>query len=155
LRNQGGMKRVTVVVFPGSNCDHDVIHLYQNLLGQNVETVWHTEHDLKSPDVVVLPGGFSYGDYLRTGALAKISPVMREASQFAKKRGPVIGISNCFQNLCEAGLLPGALLQNVEIKFLSQFVHIRAENTSTPFSKTLAKGEVLTCPIAHMEGNYF
>jgi phosphoribosylformylglycinamidine synthase len=149
------MKRVTVVVFPGSNCDHDVIHLYERLLGQKVATVWHTESDLRNPDIVVLPGGFAYGDYLRTGALAKISPVMIEVAGFAKRGGPVIGICNGFQILCECGLLPGALLQNERMKFLSQFVHLKIENTSTPFTKDFKRGEMITCPIAHGEGNYF
>src|SRR6187549_2000433 len=104
--------RVTVALFPGSNCDHDVIHAYGRVYGQDVRSVWHKERDLKSPDVVVIPGGFSFGDYLRTGALAKISPIMDEVRAFAAKGGPVIGICNGFQILCEAELLPGALLQN-------------------------------------------
>jgi phosphoribosylformylglycinamidine synthase subunit PurQ / glutaminase len=149
------MKRVSVVVFPGSNCDHDVIHLYRSLLGTDVAQVWHKDRDLKKPDVVIVPGGFSYGDYLRTGALAKLSPVMEEVSAFAKKGGPVLGICNGFQILCEAGLLPGVLLQNIGMKFLSRFVNLKVENTTTPFTRALSKGSVITCPIAHGEGNYF
>ena len=147
--------RVTVVVFPGSNCDHDVIHTYGTVLGHTVSSVWHREADLKRPDLVVLPGGFAYGDYLRTGALAKISPVMREVVKFAEQGGSVLGICNGFQILCESGLLPGVLLQNVQRRFLSQFVHVKVENKSTPFTEKFSTGEVFTCPIAHNEGNYF
>jgi phosphoribosylformylglycinamidine synthase I len=146
---------VTVVVFPGSNCDHDVEYTYGNLLGAKVTSVWHKEHDLKKPDVVVLPGGFAYGDYLRTGALAKLSPVMQEVIKFSEKGGKVIGICNGFQILCEAGMLPGVLLQNIGTQFLSQFVNIKVENNSTAFTKNYSKGEVITCPIAHGEGNYY
>ena len=149
------MARVAVVVFPGSNCDHDVIHVFRNLLRAEVVPVWHKERDLRNPDVVIVPGGFAYGDYLRTGALAKLSPVMEEVSKFGKKGGPILGICNGFQVLCEAGLLPGALLQNVKTKFLSQFVHVKVEDVRTPFTRTLDKGAILTCPIAHGEGNYF
>ncbi|MBX7145031.1 MAG: phosphoribosylformylglycinamidine synthase subunit PurQ [Oligoflexia bacterium] len=146
--------KISVVVFPGSNCDHDVLHAY-GLLGQEVQSIWHRENDLKKPDIVVLPGGFSHGDYLRTGALAKLSPVMPAIREFAERGGPVIGICNGFQILCETGLLPGVLLQNYRMKFLSQFVHFKVENTKTPWTKTLKKGQVITAPIAHGEGNYF
>ncbi|MBN8548870.1 MAG: phosphoribosylformylglycinamidine synthase subunit PurQ [Deltaproteobacteria bacterium] len=146
--------KVAVVVFPGSNCDHDVLHLY-GLLGQTVTTVWHRETDLHKPDLVVLPGGFSHGDYLRTGALAKLSPIMHEVKKFADQGGPVIGICNGFQILCEAGLLPGVLLQNVGRKFLSQFVTVKVENSDTVFTRGIEKGRVLCCPIAHFDGNYF
>ena len=149
------MKRVSVVVFPGSNCDHDVIHLYRALLKTDVYQVWHKDRDLKNPDLVIVPGGFSYGDYLRTGALAKLSPVMESVSEFAKKGGPVLGICNGFQILCEAGLLSGVLLQNIGMKFLSQFVHLKVENTKTPFTTKLSKGAIISCPIAHGEGNFF
>ena len=146
--------KVSVIVFPGSNCDHDVIHLY-GLLGQKVSSIWHRETDLKSPDILVIPGGFSHGDYLRTGALAKLSPVMKEVKRFAESGGPVIGICNGFQILCEAGLLPGVLLQNIRRRFLSQFVTYKVESTQTPFTRKLKVAEVLRSPIAHFEGNYF
>lgn len=147
--------RITVVVFPGSNCDHDVMHGYEAIFGQTVTSVWHKEHDLQRPDVVVVPGGFSFGDYLRTGALAKLSPIMQEVAAFAKSGGPVLGICNGFQILCEAGLLPGVLLQNIDMRFISRFVHLRIENTTSRFSSQFRDGEVICCPIAHMEGNYF
>ncbi|NDC39309.1 MAG: phosphoribosylformylglycinamidine synthase subunit PurQ [Proteobacteria bacterium] len=147
--------RVSIVVFPGSNCDHDVEHVYGKLSGADTSLIWHRERDLKKPDIVVLPGGFAHGDYLRTGALAKLSPVMAEVKRFAESGGPVIGICNGFQILCEAGLLPGVLLGNVGRKFLSQFVHLRVENTNTPFTRHYTSGSVITCPIAHGEGNYF
>jgi len=147
--------KVSIVVFPGSNCDHDIEHLYGKLLGAQTSLIWHRDSDLKSPDVVVLPGGFAHGDYLRTGALAKLSPVMAEVGKFAAAGGPVIGVCNGFQILCEAGLLPGVLLANAGRKFLSQFVHLRVETTNTPFTRRLTNGAVITCPIAHGEGNYF
>lgn len=147
--------RAAVVVFPGSNCDHDALHAYSRVFGQDAYSVWHRDSDLKNPDIVVVPGGFAYGDYLRTGALAKLSPAMTAIARFAERGGPVIGICNGFQILCEAGLLPGVLLQNINTRFLSQFVKIRVESSGTPFTKGLAPGGVLTCPIAHMEGNYF
>ena len=117
--------RATIIRFPGSNCDHDVEHLYGTLLGAATSVVWHTERDLKKPDVVVLPGGFSFGDYLRTGALARVSPVMDSVKKFASEGGSVIGICNGFQILCECGLLPGVLLRNINRQFLSRFVSIR------------------------------
>ena len=146
---------VAVVVFPGSNCEQDVTHLYGDILGQSAREVWHEETDLGSPDLVVLPGGFSYGDYLRCGAMAKLSSIMNEVTAFAQKGGPVIGICNGFQILCEAGLLPGVLLQNRSMKFISKFLHIRVENRETPFTKQYEASEILTCPVAHFEGNYF
>ncbi len=147
--------KATVIRFPGSNCDHDVEHLYGSLLEGGVSVVWHTERDLKKPDVVVIPGGFSFGDYLRTGALARVSPVMESVKKFADDGGAVIGICNGFQILCECGLLPGVLLRNIEMKFLSRFVSIKVENNGTPFTKRFQKGAIVTCPIAHGEGNYF
>lgn len=149
------MARVSVILFPGSNCDHDVLHLYSELLGAECSLIWHTENNLKNPDLVVLPGGFSYGDYLRTGAIAKLSPVMNEVKRFADKGGPVLGICNGFQILCEAGLLPGVLLPNSCLRFLSRFVHIKVESTQTVFSRGSKVGAVISCPIAHFEGNYF
>lgn len=147
--------KITVIRFPGSNCDHDVEHVYGSVQGGEVSTVWHKERDLKKADIVVLPGGFSFGDYLRTGALARVSPIMEEVKRFSDKGGPVIGICNGFQILCECGLLPGVLLRNINTKFLSRMVNIRVERTSTPFTKKYSKGDVITCPIAHGEGNYF
>ena len=147
--------KVAVVVFPGTNCDQDVLHVYGQLLKANAYRVWHRDTDLHDADLVVLPGGFSYGDYLRTGALAKLSPVMNAVRAFAQRGGPVLGICNGFQVLCEAGLLPGALLENVGRRFLSRFVHIRVESNSSFFTKGLPGGELITCPIAHFQGNYF
>ena len=144
-----------VVVFPGSNCDHDMQHVLGTVLGGEVSLLWHKESDIGKQDLLVIPGGFSYGDYLRTGALAKLSPVMESVRRFARAGGPVIGICNGFQILCEAGLLPGALLQNVSMRFLSQFVHVRVEQKQTPFTSGLKRGAVITCPIAHGEGNYY
>ncbi|MCB9029678.1 MAG: phosphoribosylformylglycinamidine synthase subunit PurQ [Deltaproteobacteria bacterium] len=146
---------VSVIEFPGSNCDHDVVHLYSSVLDSKVELIWHSDRDLKNPDLVILPGGFSYGDYLRSGAIARLSPVMEEVVSFANKGGLVVGICNGFQILCEAKLLPGALLRNINRKFLSQFVHIKLENDQLPFTKNMKSGDVITCPIAHGEGNYF
>jgi len=147
--------RVGVVVFPGSNCDHDSYHALKHVLGQEAQFVWHKESDLSGLDAVVLPGGFSYGDYLRTGAIARFSPVMRAVGEFAGKGRPVLGICNGFQILQEAGLLPGAMLRNAGVKFLSQPVHIRVERTDTPVTAGLRAGEVLTMPIAHGEGNFY
>ena len=147
--------RISIIVFPGSNCDHDLEYGYRNLLGQEVSLIWHRDGDLRQPDLVILPGGFSYGDYLRTGALAKLSPAMNEVSRFAKEGGRVLGICNGFQILCEAGLLPGALLQNGSTKFLSRFVHMKVEHDQCFFTRGLSKGTIITCPIAHGEGNFF
>jgi phosphoribosylformylglycinamidine synthase I len=150
-----GRKSVAVIVFPGTNCDHDTLHAFGKVFGAKTKALWHTEKSLQSADLVVVPGGFSYGDYLRTGALAKISPIMSAVQEFASKGGPVLGICNGFQVLCEAGLLPGVLLQNAGQKFLSQFVHIRVEQTNTSFTSGLHAGQRMVCPIAHNEGNYF
>ncbi len=147
--------KVAVVVFPGTNCDQDMEHVYGKLLKQETVRVWHRETELHGSDVVVLPGGFSYGDYLRTGALAKLSPVMEAVKAHAEAGGKVIGICNGFQILCEAGLLPGVLLENVGRRFLSRFVHMRVESTNSFFTSSLTAGDVVTCPIAHFQGNYF
>jgi phosphoribosylformylglycinamidine synthase len=144
-----------VVVFPGSNCDHDTLHVLQDVVGQDARFVWHKEADLSGLDAVVLPGGFSYGDYLRTGAIARFSPVMRAVGEFAARGGAVLGICNGFQILQEAGLLPGAMLRNRGVKFLSQPVHVRVENDHTIATEGLRVGEVLTMPIAHGEGNFY
>ena len=148
-------KTVGVVVFPGSNCDHDTYHVLKHVLGQEARFVWHKEPDLGDLDAVILPGGFSYGDYLRTGAIARFAPVMRSVSAFAKRGGPVLGICNGFQILQEAGLLPGAMLRNEPVKFLSQPVHVRVEKNDTAATAGLAVGSVLTMPIAHGEGNFY
>ena len=147
--------KVGVVVFPGSNCDHDAYHAVKHVCGQEARFVWHKDSDLSGLDAVVLPGGFSYGDYLRTGAIARFSPVMGAVKEFAAQGGPVLGICNGFQILQEAGLLPGAMLRNRTVKFLSQPVHIRVERDDTIATAGVPVGTVLTMPIAHGEGNFF
>jgi phosphoribosylformylglycinamidine synthase I len=147
--------KVGVVVFPGTNCEQDIEHVYGSLLNAQVVRIWHRDRDLQGADLVVLPGGFSYGDYLRTGALAKIAPVMESVKEFAGRGGRVLGICNGFQILCESGLLPGALLENVGRKFLSRFVHISVASTANFFTGAMPQGRVVTCPIAHFQGNYF
>lgn len=144
-----------VIVFPGSNCDHDCYHVVKHVFGQEVAYIWHKDIDLKGFDCIIVPGGFSYGDYLRTGAIAKNSPVMREVVAFANKGGLVVGICNGFQVLTEAHLLPGALMMNRDLKFICEHVDIRMENTATPFTGAYSDGEVLSIPIAHADGNYF
>lgn len=147
--------RFAVVVFPGSNCDHDAHHALGRVLGQQVDLVWHKADDLGGPDAVVLPGGFSYGDYLRCGAIARFSPIMRRVKEFAAAGGPVIGICNGFQVLLEAGLLPGALRRNRGLKFICEHVHVQVEAADTPFTRRAAAGRVLRLPIAHGEGAYY
>ncbi len=147
--------RFAVVVFPGSNCDHDAYHAAKNVLGQDAAFVWHKETSLKGADVVILPGGFSHGDYLRTGAIARFSPIMPAVSDFARRGGPVLGICNGFQILLEAGLLPGAMLRNRDLKFHCEHIWVRVEQTDTPFTLRASPGQVLKIPIAHGEGNYF
>jgi phosphoribosylformylglycinamidine synthase I len=147
--------KVGVVVFPGSNCDHDAYHVMKHVCGQEARFVWHKDSDLSGLDAVVLPGGFSYGDYLRTGAIARFSPVMGAVKAFAAQGGPVLGICNGFQILQEAGLLPGAMLRNRRVKFLSQPVHLRVERDDTIATAGVPVGTVLTMPIAHGEGNFF
>jgi phosphoribosylformylglycinamidine synthase len=147
--------KVGVVVFPGSNCDHDTYHVLKHVCGQEARFVWHKDSDLSGLDAVVLPGGFAYGDYLRTGAIARFSPVMRAVTEFAGKGGPVLGICNGFQILQEAGLLPGAMLRNRTVKFLSQPVHTRVERDDTAATAGIPVGTVLTMPIAHGEGNFY
>ena len=144
-----------VIVFPGSNCDHDCYYALKHVHGQRVDFVWHKECNLDAFDVVVLPGGFSYGDYLRTGAIARFSPVMDAVVEFAREGGIVIGICNGFQILCEAGLLPGALMRNSGLRFVCEFVNLRVENSSTAFTNKCRCGEVLRIPIAHAEGSYY
>ena len=144
-----------VVVFPGSNCDHDAYHAAKHVLGQQATFVWHKDTDLRGADVVILPGGFSYGDYLRTGAIARYSPVMQAVAAFAAAGGPVLGICNGFQVLLEAGLLEGAMLRNRRLKFHCEHVHLRVEQSTTPFTGRSTIGQVLQIPVAHGEGNYF
>jgi phosphoribosylformylglycinamidine synthase I len=144
-----------VVVFPGSNCDYDTYDVLKDVLRQPTVLLWHKDHDLKKVDCVVLPGGFSYGDYLRSGAIARFSPLMQEVAEFAGRGGLVLGICNGFQVLLELGLLPGAMLRNKNLKFLCQFVHARLENEATPFSRNGRRGQVLRMPIAHFDGNYY
>jgi phosphoribosylformylglycinamidine synthase len=143
-----------VIVFPGSNCDHDAYHVLSKHVGQPVDFIWHKETDLSGYDAIIVPGGFSYGDYLRAGALARFSPVMKAVKDFAAEGKFVFGICNGFQILCEAGLLPGALIRNSGLHFICKHVDISVENAETPFTSELDSGEVLSIPIAHAEGNY-
>jgi phosphoribosylformylglycinamidine synthase I len=147
--------KFAIVVFPGSNCDHDAYHAAKHVLGQEAAFVWHKDTSLAGADVVVLPGGFSHGDYLRTGAIARFSPIMATVADFARAGGPVLGICNGFQVLLEAGLLPGAMLRNRDLKFHCEHVRIRVERTDTPFTASARQGQLLNIPIAHGEGNYF
>jgi len=146
--------KFAVVVFPGSNCDHDAYHAVRHVCGQDAEFVWHKETSLGGADVVILPGGFSHGDYLRTGAIARFSPIMNTVRDFAEAGKPVIGICNGFQILMECGLLPGAMLRNRDLQFHCEYVGIRVEHTDTPFTRRAVEGQVLRVPIAHGEGNY-
>ena len=146
--------RFGIVTFPGSNCDYDAYRAVVDALGADAEYLWHKSEDLDEVDVVILPGGFSYGDYLRAGAIARFSPIMREVAEHAKRGGPVLAICNGFQIACEAGLLPGALVRNAGMKFISAPVHLKVESPSTLFTARYAQDEVLTMPIAHGEGRY-
>jgi len=143
-----------VVVFPGSNCDQDCVHVLRDVVQQPVVTLWHQETALHGVDAVVLPGGFSYGDYLRTGAIARLSPIMRSVRRFAKDGGLIIGICNGFQILLESGLLPGAMLRNTGLRFICRFVTLRVERTDTPFTNRFQNGQIVRMPIAHNEGRY-
>ena len=147
--------KFAIVVFPGSNCDHDAYYAAKHVLGADAEFVWHKELGLQGADVVILPGGFSYGDYLRTGSIARFSPVMASVMAFAEAGGPVLGICNGFQILLETGLLPGGMLYNRSVKFQCEQVYVRVEELDTPFTCTATPGQVLRIPIAHGEGNYF
>jgi phosphoribosylformylglycinamidine synthase len=144
-----------VVMFPGSNCDHDTYHVISKVIGQPVDFIWHRQNSVGDCDAIILPGGFSYGDYLRTGAIARFSPVMGAVKEFASRGGLVMGICNGFQILCEAGLLPGALLRNKNLKFICEHVNMRVEAVDTPFTNRCRRGQVLSVPIAHGDGNYF
>lgn len=144
-----------VLVFPGSNCDHDTYNVIAEIARQPVTFLWHDSEDLQGVDAILVPGGFAYGDYLRTGAIARFSPVMQSVQKFAAGGGLVLGICNGFQILTEAGLLPGALMRNAGLKYICKQVHLRVETADSPFTNQLAAGEVLQIPIGHMEGNYF
>lgn len=144
-----------VIIFPGSNCDQDSYHAAVVATGQQATFLWHESHDLENCDAVIVPGGFAYGDYLRTGAIARFAPIMQEVARFAASGGLVIGICNGFQILCEAGLLPGALMRNAGLKYVCRQVHLRVENADTPFTNACMKGEILQIPVGHMEGNYY
>jgi phosphoribosylformylglycinamidine synthase subunit PurQ / glutaminase len=143
-----------VLVFPGSNCDHDAFHAISHVLGRPVEFIWHQSQDLQGSDALILPGGFSYGDYLRTGAIARFSPVMKAVEKFANSGGLVLGICNGFQILLEAGLLPGAMMRNSGLRFICRHVHLRVETTDSAFTHEANKGQILKIPIAHSDGNY-
>ncbi len=144
-----------VLVFPGSNCDHDTYHVLAEITHQPVTFLWHDSEDLQNVDAVLVPGGFAYGDYLRTGAIARFSPVMQSVRKFADAGGLVLGICNGFQILTESGLLPGALMRNAGLKYICKQVHLRTETTHSPFTSQLQPGQVLRIPIGHMEGNYY
>jgi phosphoribosylformylglycinamidine synthase subunit PurQ / glutaminase len=144
-----------IVLLPGSNCDHDALHVARDVLGAEAELLWHKDTDLKGADCVIIPGGFAYGDYLRAGALAKFAPIMEPIRRHAASGGLVFGICNGFQVLTEVGLLPGALMRNAHLRFLSRDVYLRTEDVNTPFTSQLAEHSVLRVPIAHGEGNYF
>ena len=143
-----------VIVFPGSNCDHDAYHVISKHVGQPVSFIWHRETDLSEYDALIIPGGFSYGDYLRVGALASFSPVMSSVKEFAARGGLVLGICNGFQILCESGLLPGALIRNRDLHFVCEHVRVRVESADTPFTNELRRGQILSMPVAHADGNY-
>ena len=142
-------------MFPGSNCDHDAYHVAAEVLGEEATTLWHESTDLEGCDAIVVPGGFAYGDYLRTGAIAKCAPIMQPVKRFAAGGGLVLGICNGFQILAEAGLLPGALMRNAGLNYVCKQVNLRTETAESPFTRGLSKGEVLRMPVGHMEGNYF
>ena len=147
--------RLGVVVFPGSNCDHDAYHVARHVFDMETRFIWHKDTDLSGVDAIVVPGGFSYGDYLRAGAIARFSPIMQRITEFAAAGGPILGVCNGFQILCECGLLPGALLRNASLRFVCRWVHVRVEETGNPFMCGLDTGSVLRIPVAHGEGNYF
>jgi phosphoribosylformylglycinamidine synthase I len=144
-----------VLQFPASNCDQDALHVVKDVLGQSARFLWHKENSLAGIDAVIIPGGFSYGDYLRTGAIARFSPIMAAVQEFATKGGPVLGICNGFQILCEAGLLPGALIRNRSLQFRCEHVFIKTSNARSPFTNKIPAGQILRLPIAHGEGCYF
>jgi phosphoribosylformylglycinamidine synthase len=144
-----------VIIFPGSNCDYDAYQMVKSVIKQEVEFLWHQEEDLRNCDCVILPGGFSYGDYLRTGAIARFAPIMKKVFEFARNGGLVIGICNGFQILLEAGLLPGAMLRNTSLRFVCKYVYVRTEERNTPFTNACRNNQVLKIPVAHTDGNYY
>ncbi len=150
-----GRLKFGVVVFPGSNCDHDAYYACKKIMGQDAIFLWHRDTDLQNADVIILPGGFSFGDYLRCGAIARFSPIMKEVTRFAHEGGTVVGICNGFQILVEAGLLPGVLLRNSTLRFVCRYVYLKVENAESRFTSACHAGEVLSIPIAHGDGNYF
>ncbi|MEZ4700662.1 MAG: phosphoribosylformylglycinamidine synthase subunit PurQ [Rhodothermales bacterium] len=147
--------KIGILLFPGANCDHDAYHVAGHVLRQEARFIWHKDTHLGDVDLVIVPGGFSYGDYLRAGAIARFSPIMKDVVRFARDGGLVMGICNGFQILCESGLLPGALMRNASLRFACKDVHLRVESTDTPFTSSMKTGEVLRIPIAHGEGNYY
>ena len=149
------MATVGVIVFPGSNCDHDAYHALKHVMNADVKFLWHKDSDVSGLDLIIVPGGFSYGDYLRSGAIARFSPIMQELIKYAKKGGPVMGICNGFQILLEAGLIPGAMRHNEQLKFICKDVHIRVESTQSMYTSSLQKGQLLSIPVSHGDGNYY
>jgi len=147
--------KYNIIIFPGSNCDYDAYYITRHIMGDEAEYIWHKDTSLKNPDCIIIPGGFSYGDYLRAGAIAKFSPIMREVIAFAKKGGLVMGICNGFQVLTETGLLPGALMLNRSLLFICKHQYVKVVNTRTPFTRKIMQETILDIPIAHNEGNYF
>jgi phosphoribosylformylglycinamidine synthase subunit PurQ / glutaminase len=148
-------KKIGVIVFPGSNCDHDAYHAMKHIMNAETKFLWHKESDLSDVDLLIIPGGFSYGDYLRSGAIAKFSPIMSSVIDYAKKGNPVLGICNGFQILLESGLLPGAMLHNENLRFICKQVHIRVESTRSLFTGSMRNGQIIKIPVSHGEGNYF
>lgn len=149
------MSKFGVILFPGSNCDHDAYHAAGHVMGQQARFIWHKEDKLGDVDVVIVPGGFSYGDYLRAGAIARFSPIMKDVIRFANEGGLVMGICNGFQVLCESGLLPGVLMRNASLRFACKDTFLRVEQTSSPYTNSMQVGDVLAIPVAHGEGNYY
>lgn len=148
-------KTIGVIVFPGSNCDHDAYHAMKHVMNADTKFLWHKDSDLSDIDLLIVPGGFSYGDYLRSGAIARFSPIMNSVLEYAKKGRPVLGICNGFQILLESGLLPGAMLHNEQLRFVCKNVFMRVESTRSIFTSSMEKGQVLDIPVSHGEGNYF
>ena len=146
---------IGIIVFPGSNCDRDCAHVVSKVMGQSAHLIWHQETSLENIDAIILPGGFSYGDYLRTGSIARFSPIMESVIEFANLGGLILGICNGFQILLETGLLPGGMLRNTGLSFICENVYVRIENANTPFTNTCEPGQVIKLPIAHAEGNYY
>lgn len=148
-------KKIGVIIFPGSNCDHDAYHAMKHVMNADTTFLWHKDKEIGDPDLVIVPGGFSYGDYLRSGAIARFSPIMEAVQEYVKKGFPVLGICNGFQILLEAGLLPGAMLHNEKLRFVCKNVNIRVENNQSIFTSGMKEGTVLNVPVSHGEGNYF